>query len=122
MLTVPPTKAEAEGYIAPYIQNNIVFTWCFNFLGFASEVDVFIAGTVLQYLTFKKHIVAALALKVYTENHPAIARGPPFKHPLLNFIWLLLLAIEQKETIAAFSTLVEKYKPSLQRYNFRTLI
>jgi len=83
--------------------------------GFASEVDVFIAGTVLQYLTFKKHIVAALALKVYTENHPAIARGPPFKHPLLNFIWLLLLAIEQKETIAAFSTLVEKYKPSLQR-------
>lgn len=76
---------------------------------------MFITNTVLQYLVLKKHIVAALALKTYTENHPEIHRGPPFKHPLLNFIWLLLLAIEQKETIAAFSTLVEHYKPSLMR-------
>ena len=89
--------------------------------GFPSEVDIFIAGTVLQYLAIKKQIVAAWALKSYTENHPAISRGPPFKHPLLNFIWLLLLAIEQKETISAFSTLVEKYKPSIQRYELHRL-
>jgi len=84
--------------------------------GYSSEVDVFIVNTVLQYLVLRKHIVAAWALKSYTENHPEIAKtSPPFKHPLLNFIWLLLLAIQQKETISAFSTLVELYKPSLQR-------
>jgi len=84
--------------------------------GFSSEVDIFIVNTVLQYLVLRKHIVAAWALKSYTENHPEIGKtSPPFKHPLLNFIWLLILAIQQKETITAFSTLVELYKPSLQR-------
>jgi len=83
--------------------------------GFASEVDLFIVNTVLQYLVLRKHVVAAWALKSYTEKHPSIQRGPPYKHPLLNFIWLLLLAIETKQTITAFSTLVELYKPSLQR-------
>ena len=50
------------------------------------------------------------------QTHFLLFRGPPYKHPLLNFIWLLLLAIETKQTITAFSTLVELYKPSLQRY------
>ena len=45
-------------------------------------------------------------------------RGPPYKHALLNFAWFLILAIEQKESITAFSTLVELYKPSLKRYPF----
>lgn len=84
--------------------------------GLANEVDLFIVSTVLQYLVLKKHVVAAWALKAYTENHPQInSQKPPFRHPLLNFIWLLLLAIEQKKTISAFSTLVELYKPSLMR-------
>jgi hypothetical protein len=83
--------------------------------GFPREVDLIIVNTVLQYLVLRKHIVAAWALKVYTEKHPSIQTGPPYKHPLLNFVWLLLLAIEQKQTITAFSILVEKYKPSLTR-------
>lgn len=83
--------------------------------GYPTEVDLFIVNTVLQYLVLRKHVVAAWALKAYTENHPSIKRGPPYKHPLLNFIWLLLLSIETKQTITAFSTLVELYKPSLQR-------
>jgi len=83
--------------------------------GLPGEVDMFIVTTVLQYLVLRKQIVAAWTLKVYTENHPSINRGPPFKHALLNFAWFLLLAIEQKESISAFSTLVELYKPSLQR-------
>lgn len=83
--------------------------------GLPGEVDLIVVTTVLQYLVLRKHIVASWTLKVYTENHPSIKRGPPFKHPLLNFVWFLLLAIEQKETISAFSTLVELYKPSLQR-------
>lgn len=83
--------------------------------GFQSEVDLFVAGTVLQLLCLRKHIVAAVTLKVYTEKHPSIKRGPPYKHPLLNFVWMLLLAIEHKQSIMVYSLLVEKYKPSLNR-------
>ena len=54
-------------------------------------------------------------LYTYDNNSFLFFRGPPFKHALLNFAWFLLLAIEQKESISAFSTLVELYKPSLQR-------
>ena len=54
-------------------------------------------------------------LSTYDNNLFLFFRGPPFKHALLNFAWFLLLAIEQKESISAFSTLVELYKPSLQR-------
>ena len=42
-------------------------------------------------------------------------RGPPYAHPLMNFVWLLLVAIEHGESIAVFSLLVDKYRASLQR-------
>ena len=42
-------------------------------------------------------------------------RGPPYAHPLMNFVWLLLVAIEHRESIAVFSLLVDKYRASLQR-------
>jgi len=88
--------------------------------GFVREIDLFIVGTVLQYLTLKKHIAAAVALQSYAHKHPKISSSkgggnPPFKHPLMNFVWLLLLAIEHKQSVAAFTTLIEKYKPSLRR-------
>ena len=70
---------------------------------------------VPQYICLRKHIEAAYALKAFTEAHPSIQRGPPYKHPLLNFVWLLLLAIEHRQSLAAFSILIEKYKPSLLR-------
>merc|ERR1712020_581547 len=83
--------------------------------GFPREMDLFIVGTVLQMLCLRKHLVAAVTLKSYTESHPSLQPGPPYKHPLLNFVWLLLLAIEHKQSVTAYSILVEKYRPSLKR-------
>lgn len=86
--------------------------------GFPTELDIFIVGTVLQMLCLRKHLVAAVTLKSYTENHPSFQgnkKGPPYKHPLLNFVWLLLLAIEHKQSVTAYTILVEKYTPSLKR-------
>ena len=79
---------------------------------------VIIVGTVLQMLCLRKHLVAAVTLKSYTESHPSLQgekKGPPYKHPLLNFVWLLLLAIEHKQSVTAYTILVEKYTPSLKR-------
>jgi len=42
--------------------------------GFPRELDLFITSAVLQFLVLRKHIVAAWALKVYTESHPSIKR------------------------------------------------
>ena len=36
--------------------------------GFVREIDLFIVGTVLQYLTLKKHIAAAVALQSYAHK------------------------------------------------------
>ena len=33
----------------------------------------------------------------------------------MNFVWLLLVAIEHRESITVFSLLVDKYRASLQR-------
>ena len=64
--------------------------------GFNSELDLFIAQTVLQYLCLKKLIEAANVFRTYTKNHPNIKCDPPFSHPLLNFLWLLLVSIKVK--------------------------
>lgn len=84
--------------------------------GFSSEVDIFITQTVLQYLCLKKHIVAALAFNTYTAVHPKISKGPPYTHhPLLNFVWLLLLAIDSSSSLSAFTVLCEKYRFFIER-------
>ena len=78
--------------------------------GYSSELDLFIAQTVLQYLCLKKSIAASTAFLVsfvstnssvitkhcqaYTTEHPRIGSGPPYPNPLLNFIWFLLLSIQ----------------------------
>ena len=49
--------------------------------GYPREVDIFIVSTVLQLICLKKHIVAAIALRSYTERHPSIKR---YLIPLLN--------------------------------------
>nr|XP_054762512.1 Golgi to ER traffic protein 4 homolog B-like [Lytechinus pictus] len=82
--------------------------------GYGSEADMFIAQAVLQYLCLRNKTTASITLKVYTENHPAIKSKPPFILPLLNFMWLLLLAIKTQK-LTAFTVLCEKYQPSLQR-------
>jgi len=83
--------------------------------GFNSELELFVAQTVLQYLSLKKHIVAAQAFNTYTTVHPKIKTGPPYPHPLLNFIWFLLLAIQTQSSVSAYTVLCEKYKKFLDR-------
>jgi len=81
--------------------------------GYSFEAELFIYDVVLQFLYRKKHLGAAHALKVYTFSHPNIQKGPPYSHPLLNFVWLLLLVVEQKKSLTIFSSLVESYKKSI---------
>uniref|UniRef100_A0AAQ4P7J0 Golgi to ER traffic protein 4 homolog n=1 Tax=Gasterosteus aculeatus aculeatus TaxID=481459 RepID=A0AAQ4P7J0_GASAC len=64
--------------------------------GFRSEVDMFVAQAVLQFLCLKNKNGASVVFSTYTEKHPSIEKGPPFVQPLLNFIWFLLLAVDGK--------------------------
>ncbi|KFM65552.1 Golgi to ER traffic protein 4-like protein, partial [Stegodyphus mimosarum] len=63
--------------------------------GYPSEVDLFIAQTVLQYLCLKNKSTASTAFHAYTEKHPGVTSGFPFLLPLLNFLQFLLQAIER---------------------------
>jgi len=86
--------------------------------GFSSELDLFIAQTVLQYLCLKKSLPAAAAFHAYTSDHPTLkeSQGPPFSsHPLLNFIWFLLLSIQTSQSLAIYTVLCEKYKQVIDR-------
>ncbi|CAG0880909.1 unnamed protein product, partial [Darwinula stevensoni] len=82
--------------------------------GYPSEVDLFIAQTVFQYLCLRNKCVAHSVFFCYTLKHPDIKSKPPFIFPLLNFLWLLLMAIEGGR-LTVFSILCDKYKPSLCR-------
>nr|CAH8852752.1 unnamed protein product [Trichobilharzia regenti] len=84
--------------------------------GLRSEIDLFIAQAVLQFLCMKQTTVAIITFYTYTRGHPRLEPGPPFTHfPLLNFLWFLMLAIEKKCSLAVFSVLCEKYSPQLNR-------
>ncbi|KAM5131380.1 Golgi to ER traffic protein 4 homolog isoform 3-T3 [Callospermophilus lateralis] len=82
--------------------------------GFRSEVDMFVAQAVLQFLCLKNKTSALVVFTTYTQKHPSIEDGPPFVQPLLNFIWFLLLALEGGK-LAVFTVLCEQYQPSLRR-------
>ena len=73
--------------------------------GFNSELDLFIAQTVLQYLCLKKLIEAANVFRTYTKSHPNIKCDPPFSHPLLNFLWLLLVSIKVSSLFSNFAVI-----------------
>lgn len=84
--------------------------------GLFSEIDLFVAQAVLQFLCVKKTSVAALTFHTYTRHHPRLEAGPPFIHfPLLNFVWLLMLTIERKHTYDIFAFLCAQYRPQLMR-------
>ncbi|XP_053678340.1 Golgi to ER traffic protein 4 homolog [Anopheles nili] len=85
--------------------------------GFASEVDLFLAQIVLQQLCLKETAAAADTFAVYVRSHPGIACSElPFPMPLLNFLFFLLQLIEMNNRkYAIFRTLVDLYKPSLDR-------
>jgi len=82
--------------------------------GYPSEVDLFLTQAVLQFLCLQKRVVALQVFEAYTHQHPAICQDPPFLLPLLNFLWLLLLATERGR-VPEFSLLCERYGPSLAR-------
>jgi len=85
-------------------------------LGYGSEVDIFIAQTVLQYLVLKKSVPASTAFQAYTMEHPKLPSCPPFHcHPLLNFVWLLLLSIQSSQSLSVYSVLCQKYKQWIDR-------
>lgn len=82
--------------------------------GYPSEVDLFITQAVLQFLCLRNRLTAEACFNSYTRQHPQVEKGPPFVRPLLNFLWLLLLATEGG-SLAVFNILCEKYKMSLCR-------
>lgn len=111
-------------------------------LGYPSEIDLFIAQTVLQYLLLRNFHTAYLVFVTYVEQHPKIRQTPPGPfnqlYPMLNFLWFLLLCFKKilvktstntasgepnhhldapppSESVRCFSSLVDAYKPSLER-------
>lgn len=83
--------------------------------GLPREIDLFIAQVVLQQLCLNEINSAMETFQTYTKYHPKISRSdPPFKLPLLNFVYFLLKIIECKK-LAIFTKLCELYKPSLDR-------
>ncbi|KAJ9600818.1 hypothetical protein L9F63_001030 [Diploptera punctata] len=83
--------------------------------GYSSEVDLFIAQAVLQYLCLHNKTSAKDVFDYYTTQHPNIKKtGPPYILPLLNFIWFLLKVIESGK-LAAFTVLCQQYQTSIER-------
>ncbi|EDO48391.1 predicted protein [Nematostella vectensis] len=82
--------------------------------GFKSEQDLFVTQTVLQYLCLQNSSTASIVFFKFTNKHPDFS-GPPFQQPLLNFVWLLLMAIERQGPLSMFTVLCEKYQPSIER-------
>jgi hypothetical protein len=68
-------------------------------LGYSSEIDLFIAQTVLQYLLLRNFHTAYLVFITYVEQHPKIRQQPPGPfnqvYPMLNFLWFLLLCLKK---------------------------
>jgi len=67
--------------------------------GYPSEIDLFIAQTVLQYLLLRNFHTAYLVFVTYVEQHPKIRQPPPGPfnqlYPMLNFLWFLLLCLKR---------------------------
>ncbi|XP_041977969.1 Golgi to ER traffic protein 4 homolog [Aricia agestis] len=84
--------------------------------GLKSEIDLFITQAVLQCLCLRNIQMATDAFNKYTASHPTIKndKGPPYLFPLLNFLWFLLKAIEQKHTVQ-FKILRNCYAISIKR-------
>jgi len=98
---------DGEGCATMLVEYHITY-------GFPSEVDLFIVQVVLQYLCLRNRITAENAFKSYTTLHPQVEKGPPYVYPLINFLWMLLIAIEGGK-VAVFTILCEQYQPSLKR-------
>lgn len=95
---------------------------CHLNFGFPSEYDLFLVQAVLQYLSLRNAPCAREFFKVYTENHPQTVKKhidsnskiELYDHPLVNFTNLLLKVIENGN-VKAYRSLIDVYKPSLDR-------
>jgi hypothetical protein len=68
--------------------------------GYPGEYDLFVTQAVLHLLVLQKVKVANGLFVNYINQHLAFpSSDPPFKVPLLNFLWLLLEAIERFLTV-----------------------
>jgi len=77
------------------------------------EAQDYLAQAVLQLLAHKKLRNAQVFFAIYCRDHPDIKQVFPFKNgPLLNFIWLLLSALQLGD-FNKFVYLIEKYQPVL---------
>jgi len=82
--------------------------------GFPSEIDLFIAQTVFQYLCKKNTKAAYDAFTTYIQEHPKLQINAAINYPLLNYIYFLLKIVESGKT-AAFKSICESYKKELNR-------
>ncbi|VVC87305.1 unnamed protein product [Leptidea sinapis] len=84
--------------------------------GRKSEVDLFITQAVLRILGLRNKQMANEVLNEYARSHPMILneKGPPYSYPLLNFLWILLKAIEKNDALL-FIKARRRYAKSLRR-------
>jgi len=62
-----------------------------------SELYLGFCDAVWRFLCVQNKLTAEVCFNQYTSQHPQVERGPPFVRPLLNFLWMLLLAVDGYE-------------------------
>nr|CAB3248797.1 Golgi to ER traffic protein 4 homolog [Phallusia mammillata] len=82
--------------------------------GLPGEVDMFITQAVLQLLCIQRAQAANDCFHSYVKHHPQALSGPPYKYPLMNFVFFLLVAVKDGRVVV-FEILCDKYQVVLQR-------
>ena len=84
---------------------------CHHNYGFPSEVELFLTQVVLQLLCLRNLKTAVDFFNHYVKHHSQIDADT---QPLVNFLNFLFSAIKLKR-VSIFNTLLDVYKPSLDR-------
>jgi golgi to ER traffic protein 4 len=92
--------------------------------GYPSEIDLFLAQTVLQYLAVRNIKNSFELFHFYLKQHPKLVNNYEkvadedifycAKYPLINFIQFLFEVLIKKDS-KMFNTIINVYKPSLDR-------
>lgn len=86
-----------------------------SLVAYNSEIDLVLAQSVLNLLVLKEKLTARETFDSYTNQHPAIrTSSPPYRTPLLNFLYFLLHLIDEPQ-LQSFNSLCGLYKPALSR-------
>lgn len=84
--------------------------------GYSNEVDLIIAQVVFQLLCLKEKSTAIQTFNTYVEKHPKIQQQkPPFQTPLLNFLYFMMVLMDEANKLVKFNALCKLYKPTLDR-------